>query len=45
MTKLLWWARVWVDENGLKHTLIYDCETGIESEEWHPLYRGSSSRQ
>ena len=41
MNELLWWARVWIDENGLKHTVIYDCETEELTEElteeWHPV--------
>ncbi len=37
MNELVWWARVWIDENGLKHTLICDCVTGETTEEWHPV--------
>ncbi|KKN16811.1 hypothetical protein LCGC14_0971960 [marine sediment metagenome] len=37
MDSLLWWARVWVDERGLRHTIIYDCGTEELTEEWHPV--------
>ncbi len=37
MSALLWWARVWIDEKGLKHTLICDCVTEKTTEEWHPI--------
>ena len=37
MSKLLWWARVWIDERGLRHTLIYNCVTGETTEEWHAI--------
>ncbi len=37
MNELLWWARVWIDENGLQHTIIYDCKTKELTEEWHPV--------
>ncbi len=34
---LLWWARVWIDENGLQRTVICNCETGEVTDEWHPV--------
>ncbi len=33
MNELLWWARVWIDENGLQHTMFYDCKTEELTEE------------
>ncbi len=37
MDCLLWLAKVWVDEKGLRHTLFYDCVTEESIEEWHPI--------
>ena len=37
MDCLLWLARVWVDEKGLRHTLFYDCVTEESIEECHPI--------
>ena len=37
MDCLLWLARVWIDEEGLRHELFYDCQTEEWIEEWHPV--------